>query len=158
MWRQRARTDPLVVADWLILLGGVGLFASLFLTWSHQLSPGVLAAAAGSGALRGVPADPTAWQVYSVADELLALLAAALVIGALAGSMTWRLVVLGACWLALAFTLHALAAPPTNGVLLVGPGAKGYVARPATAGVGETLALVSLALAASGLGVSLVRR
>ena len=62
-----------VIADWLIVAGAVALFASLFLTWSHQFSPAFLAAWGTSDALRGVPHDPTAWQVYASADVLLTL-------------------------------------------------------------------------------------
>ncbi len=51
----------------------MALFGSLFLTWSHQFSAGVPGANGGHRPqLNGVPHDPTAWQVYSVADVLLA--------------------------------------------------------------------------------------
>jgi hypothetical protein len=165
MWRRRGRRqsprgspDAETVADWLTLAGAVGLFAALFLTWSHQLPRGLLAAAGGSPALRGVPRDPTAWQVYSIADVLLALLAAALVAAALVGR-SWRIRagLLVAAGLALAFTLHALSVPPTNGVLLINPAASppAYLPSAATAGAGEPAAIVSLAVAGAGLGLSL---
>lgn len=132
---------------------------SLFLTWSHQLPSRVLAAAGGSPALRGVPRDPTGWQVYSVADVVLAALALALVAAALAArSRRVRIGLLAVLPLAVAFTLHALAAPPTSGVLLIDPAAAArYLPDAAGAGVGETVALVSLGAAALGLGASLVR-
>jgi hypothetical protein len=162
MWRQLARASrehgPDALADWLILVGGVGLFMSLLFTWSHQFSPAVLSAADSSGALRGVPRDPTGWQVYSVADELLALLGVCLVAVALLGSVRARGVVLAACVFAVVFVLHALSAPPTNGVLLVNPATGSYVPRSASAGAGETVALAALGVAITGLAVSLIRR
>ncbi len=42
MSRERRET----VADWLMVLGAVGLLGSLFLTWSHQFSPAFLASGA----------------------------------------------------------------------------------------------------------------
>ena len=162
MWRQLARAarerGPDAVADWLILIGGVGLLLSLFFTWSHQFSSAAVSAAGDSGALRGVPADPTGWQVYAVADELLAVLAVALVLIALViESVRGRVVVLLACVLALVFVLHATGVPPTNGVVLIN-GSGNYVRRAATAGFGETVALVSLGAAVAGLGLSLLRK
>ncbi len=79
-----------LIADWLIILGAVGLFGSLFLTWSHQFSATFLAQWGSSDQLRGVPHDPTAWQVYSSADVLLALLSVALVGAALKGGRRVR--------------------------------------------------------------------
>jgi hypothetical protein len=74
----------------------------------------VLAVAGSSPVLRGVPRDATGWQLYSVADVLLALVAASLLVVALAArSRRVRVGVLLAVLLALAFTLHALSAPPT---------------------------------------------
>jgi hypothetical protein len=161
MWRRLARRareqSPDAVADWLILIGGAGVFLSLFFTWSHQFSPAIVSAADDSGVLRGVPADPTGWQVYSVADELLALLGVCLVAVALRGSVRVRVVVLLFCVLAVVFVLHALSVPPTNGVLLIN-GSGGYVPRSARAGVGETVAVVALGASMMGLAVSLVRR
>jgi len=156
--RQRAREvreqAPDAVADWLLLVGGVGLFLSLFFTWSHQVSAAVLSAADDSGVLQGVPRDPTGWQVYSVADELLALLGVSLAVVALAvGSVRVKVVVLLFCGVAVAFVVHALSVPPTNGVLFVGA-----PRHAAAAGPGETVALISLGVALAGLGPSLVRR
>jgi hypothetical protein len=143
-----------------VLIGAVGLLGSLFLTWSHQLPRGVLAAAGSSPVLRGVPRDATGWQVYSVADVLLALVAASLLAVALAAGSGWvRAGVLVAVLLALAFTLHALSAPPSNGALVLNPvaGVPEYLPRAPLAGVGETVALASLAVAIGGLGLSLIR-
>ena len=109
------------VGDWLIIAGAVALFGSLFLTWSHQFSPAFLAQWGASAQLQGLPHDPTAWQVYSTADVLLALLAVALVVTALAGSRAVRVGVIVACGFAVAFTLRALAAPPTNGANIFDP-------------------------------------
>jgi hypothetical protein len=140
-----------------MLVGGVGLFVSLFLTWSHQLPPRVLALLAGSPALRGVVANPTGWQVYSAVDVLLALLALALVAVALRGrALGLRLGALVAVGVALAFAAHAASVAPTNGLLLINPdNPPAYLPHEATAGGGETLALISLALAAAGLLISL---
>jgi hypothetical protein len=144
-------------ADRLIAAGAVGLFVALLLPWSHQISAPVLALPDARVALRGVPPDPTAWQVYSIADVLLVLLAAALAAAALAGSRRFRVGVLPAIALALAFTAHAVSAPPTNRVELVNP----YAAVPAyqpgdpTAAVGETVAIASLAVAGGGVALSL---
>ncbi len=127
------------LADWLMLVGGVGLFVSLFLTWSHQLPARVLALLAGSPTIRGVPADPTAWQVYAVADVILALVALALVAVALRGrSGGMRLTALAAVGAALAFTAHAASRAPTNGLLVTDPNHPGrYLPHDATAGGGR---------------------
>jgi hypothetical protein len=137
------------VADWLILLGAAALVASLFLTWSHQFSPAFLAQWGSSSQLSGVPHDPTAWQVYSAADVILALLALALVVVALVGRPAVRVATLVVCGVAVAFTLRALDTPPTVGANIVGG-----VANSPGAGVGETVALVALGLAMAGLVIS----
>jgi hypothetical protein len=144
------------VADWLIAIGAAGLFASLFLTWSHQFAPGLLAVPGAPVALQGVPADPTGWQVYSIADALLAVLAVAIALGALVGGRRFRLVLAPFVVLGLAFVLHALSTPPTNGVRVVNPGTlvPQYAAIAPTAGVGETVALVALLVAFGGIAVS----
>ncbi len=134
----------------------MALLASLFLPWSHQLSGAVRAQYGASAALQGVPANPTAWQVYSAVDVLLALLAAALLAGALRGGRGMRLALLAALALAAAFTLHALSVPPTNAATLFDPtlSPPGYTPNPAAAGRGETLALVALGLGLGGLALS----
>jgi hypothetical protein len=140
-----------------MLTGGVALFVSLFLTWSHQLPAALLNSFAGLAALQGVPRDPTAWQVYGVADVLLGLLAVALVAVALRGRSRWaRIVALVAVAVGLAFTAHAESVAPTNGTLALDPNnAPGYLPHLATPGAGETVALVALGLAAAGLLLSL---
>jgi hypothetical protein len=145
------------VADWLMLIGGLGLFVSLFLTWSHQLPPALLNAFAGSAAIPGVARDPTAWQVYSVADVLLALLALGLVAVALRGRAWWlRVAALAGVGIALAFTVHADSYAPTNGLLFIYPSnSLAYLPHTATPGAGELVAMVSLAVAAASLVVSL---
>lgn len=143
----------------LILAGAGLLLLSLFLTWSHQLSPGFLAHYGGSDALRGVPRDPDAWQVYSVVDILLALLAVTL--GVLARARVGAAIrgwVLAALAIAIAFTLHALAKPPTNGATIFDPARRAYAANAPGAGIGETVALIGLLAAALGLLLSLLRR
>src|ERR1700748_272253 len=73
------------VADWLMTVAALILLLSLFLPWSHQFSASFLAHHRGSAVLEGVPRDPDAWRVYSVADVLLALLAGGVLGGALWG-------------------------------------------------------------------------
>jgi hypothetical protein len=139
------------VADWLVLVGAVALFVSLFLTWSHQLP--VRGGLAGSPAISDVPPDPTAWQVYSVADLLLVLLALVLVAVARRGrSLPARATTLGAVGVALTFVVHAAGHAPTDGVYLPSLGSYGTAA----SGGGETVAIVALCLAAAGLLLSLV--
>lgn len=144
--------------DWLTVAGAAALFGSLFLTWSHQFPASLPAEPGLSVALRGIPRNPDAWQVYSVADVLLALLAAALAAVALRGSRRARLAVLLPAAVGLAFAVHASGRPPTNGLDVVNPAApgRGYIAsRYATPGVGETVAVVGLAVALAGLGLGL---
>jgi hypothetical protein len=145
-----------VLADWLVMAGAVVLFGSLFLTWSHQLSPSLLARYGASAALRGIPRDPTAWQVYSIADVLLAGLAAALAVIAAAGSRAARLAVSGAAALGLAFVLHATTTPPTNGANIANSALTptAYFPNSPSAGVGPTIAACGLAVALAGLVLS----
>ena len=140
-----------------MVIGAVALFVSLFLTWSHQLPAALLNAFAGSAAIQGVPRDPTGWQVYSVADVLLALLAAVVAALALRGrSRPLRLTGLAAVGVGLAFVVHAHSVAPTNGTLLLDPAnPPAYLPHVATPGVGETVAIVALGLAAAGLMLSL---
>ena len=145
-----------VLADWLIVVGAVSLFGSLFFTWSHQFSPTFLLEFGSSDLLRGVPHNPTAWQVYSAADVVLALLAAALVAVALVGDRRVRMAATAASAIALGFTLHALSTPPTNGANIFNPAydVPRYASPGASAGVGETIAVIALVLALAGLAVS----
>jgi hypothetical protein len=140
-----------------MLIGGLTLFVSLFLTWSHQLPPALLNSFAGVAALQGVPRNPTGWQVYSVADVLLALLAAVLIVLALRGrSRSMRVTVLVAVAVGLAFTAHAETLAPTNGTLALDPNnSSAYLPHVATPGAGEVTALVGLGLATGGLLLSL---
>jgi hypothetical protein len=141
-------------ADWLMVLGAAALLVSLFATWSHQFSAAFFARWNGTGLLGGVPRDPTAWQLYSVADVVLALVAAGLVAIALAGTRRGRIVMLLAVAVGVAFTLHALSHPPTNGVTVFDSRLAGYVPNSPTAGFGETLALAGLCAGFAGLLVS----
>ena len=145
------------VADWLMLLAAPLLLGSLFLTWSHQLSVSLLARDGGTAILQGVPRDPTAWQVYSTADVLLALLAVGLVAAALRGGRPARLVLMALLGVALAFTAHALSVPPTNGATVFDPGASppADVANAPAAGPGVTVALIALAMGIAGVLLSL---
>ncbi|HEY8625454.1 MAG TPA: hypothetical protein VIL82_05575 [Solirubrobacteraceae bacterium] len=138
-------------ADWLMVLGAATLVLSLFATWSHQFSAAFLARWGGTGLLADVPRDPTAWQVYSIADVLLALLAAGLVAIALAGRPRARIVMLLALAVGVAFTLYALSHPPTNGVTVFDPRLSGYVPNSPQAGFGETLALAGLGCGLAGV-------
>ena len=139
-----------VVADWLMLFAAIALLVALFLPWSHQFSPSFLAEWAPTGALRGLPRDPTAWQVYSTADVGLAVLAAGLVAVALFGRRIRRLLVLAAAAVALAFTVHAQADPPNNGALL----RTSAVRDVPQAASGETVAIAALAVAIGALVLS----
>jgi hypothetical protein len=136
------------VADWLILAGGLALLISLFLPWSHQFPASI---SADAPALRSVPPEPTAWQVYAAADVLLALLAGALLLLALIGGPRARLVGLLAAGAGLAFVAHAAGHPPSNGAdaFAAATGRRG----PGTSGSGETLAIAALCAAIAGLGV-----
>jgi hypothetical protein len=142
-----------LLVDWLVLGGGALLFISLFLPWSDQFSAPFLAQFGRSALLSGVPHDPTAWQVYSIVDVLLALLAGALVAAALWGGRVARWCTLAGAAVALAFTLQAVATPPTDGAIVFNGGAH-YVSTGATAGAGETVAIIALVAAMLGLLVS----
>ncbi|HEY2769544.1 MAG TPA: hypothetical protein VGI87_03210 [Solirubrobacteraceae bacterium] len=144
-----------MAADWMIVLGGLTLFASLFLTWSHQFSKAFLDAFGTADQLQGVARDATAWQVFSSMDVVLALLALGLLGAALAGSRTVRLVALAAAVVGLVFVLHALGTPPTNGANIFNPALSvpSFAPTGATAGAGETVALVGLGVAIAGLGL-----
>jgi hypothetical protein len=144
------------LADWLIVLGAAGLLVALFLPWSHQFSPAFLARFGASEVLSGVPHDPTAWQVYSIVDVALALLAGGLVAVAFLGGRSARAIGLVLCALALAFTVHALAHPPTNHADIFDPAsaAPGYLSSSPSSGAGETVAVGALAVALAGLALS----
>ena len=150
-----ARRGRETAPDVLILLAGPLLLISLFLTWSHQFSASVLARYASSPTLVGIPRSPDAWQVYSAADVLLALLALALVGVALRGARTARRVLAAALALALAFCAHASSVPPTNGATLYDAATRSYLDTGARSGPGETLALVALAIGMAGTLLSL---
>ena len=145
-----------VISDWLMLLGAPILLGSLFLTWSHQFSAAFVARYAHTTALNGIPRDPTAWQVYSVADGLLAVLAAGLLAVALRGARPARIAVLLGLVIALLFTLHALGTPPTHGADLFDPSLSppSYTPNHPTAGAGEVVALIGLGLGITGVLVS----
>ena len=143
------------IADWLIVFGALLLLLSLFLTWSHQFT-NTFVQEVGADQLRGVPREPTAWQVYSIADVLLALLAAALVVAALVAGRGARISALVAAVLALVFTIHASNVAPTNGVNIAVPnaGVAHLVPSTATSGGGEVVAIVALGIAIVGLALS----
>ena len=152
-----SRVGREVLGDWLIVFGAVWLFVSLFLTWSHEVSPALLRSPSGSSSLlQGVPHDPTAWQVYSDMDVVLTLVAVGLVAVAFIGRRSARIVVLIAAGIALAFAVHALSDPPTNFPNIYDPARSmpGYAPDSPAAGVGETMAIVGLSLAIAGLVLS----
>src|SRR5579862_4627951 len=122
------------------------------MTWSHQFSPAFRAAWGSDPALAGVPRDPTAWQVYSAADVLLALVAGGIASAAFVGRRRARLLTLAPVAIALAFVIHALGVPPTNGVGVTS--VAGVVDHP-TSGFGELMALIALGIATLGLLLSL---
>jgi hypothetical protein len=143
------------VADWLIVFGAVGLLVSLFLVWSHQYSRDFLTRV-GAAQLQGIPRNPTAWQVYSIADVLLAVLATGLILAALIAGRRARLTALAAAGLGLVFVLHALAVAPTNGANASDPsaGPGRFFPSSATSGAGEVVAVVALGVAIVGLALS----
>jgi hypothetical protein len=144
-----------VVADWLIVVGAVGLVVSLFLVWSHQFSRAFVTRV-GADQLQGIPRDPTAWQVYSIADVLMALLAAGLFTVALVGGRRARISALVTAVLGLVFTLHAISVAPTIGtnVADTGAGPGHFFQSSATSGAGEVIAVVALGTAIAGLALS----
>lgn len=144
------------ISDWLMAIAGPLLLGSLFLTWSHQLSAPLRARYGATAALAGIPANPTAWQVYSAADVFLAAVAGGLFLVALLGGRWGRAVLAGALVVALAFVIHALSVPPTNGVVLFDPTLTppGYSANAVTSGAGPVLALVALVLGAAGVALA----
>ncbi len=146
-----------LIGDLLVFVAAVLLLASLFLTWSHQVPQGLLKLAGASQALAGIPRDPTAWQVYSAADVVLALLAGGLFTVALIGTASARMVLFAAALLGLVFVIHAAGVPPTNGVAGVLPALHapaGVEASAGGSGAGVSVAIVALGLALSGLGLS----
>ncbi|MFZ0043912.1 MAG: hypothetical protein WAK93_21560 [Solirubrobacteraceae bacterium] len=143
-------------ADWMMVLAAPLLGLSLFLTWSHQFSASFESRYSGTAILRGIPRNPNAWQVYSVADVFLAVVAVGLLAVALRGGPVARLVVALAAAIAIAFTLHALSVPPTNGANLFDPTLRppGYTPNSPGSGAGEIVALIALGLGLGGLLVS----
>jgi hypothetical protein len=141
------------IADWLIVLGALLLLLSLFLTWSHQFSKAFVTQV-GAAQLQGVPSDPTAWQVYSIADVLLALLAVALVVAAAVAGRHARMSALAAAAIGLVFTLHAMSVAPTNGANISSGNPAHLIASTATSAGGEVVAVVALGLAIVGLALS----
>jgi hypothetical protein len=137
----------------IVVVGALLLFGSLFLTWSHQFSKAVLSRWGASPVLAGVPRNPTAWQLYSAADVLLAVLAVALAIVAFAGRRRARLLVAAAAGVALAFAVHAQNVPPTNRATFFQ--AAVHVPTMPSAGLGESVATVGLVVAIVGLLLSL---
>lgn len=152
-----SKEDREALANWLIVIGGVALFASLFMAWSHQFSGTFLQVFGRPGGLaRGVPLSPTAWQVYSAADILLGLLAAGLVAAAIAGNRIARIGAAIAAVIGLSFAVHAIIDPPTTAAAIFNPAfsVPQLASLGTTAGVGETVAVVALVLALCGLGLS----
>ena len=144
------------ISDWLMAIAGPVLLGSLFLTWSHQLSAPLRARYGATAALAGIPANPTAWQVYSAADVFLAAVALGLFGVALLGGRWRRAVLAVGLVVALAFVIHALSVPPTNGVALFDPTLTppGYSANAVSSGAGPVLALVALVLGGAGVALA----
>jgi hypothetical protein len=145
-----------MVADWLMLVAAPILGGSLFLTWSHQLSASLRAQYGATAILQGVPRNPDAWQVYSTADVLLALLALGLLLVALRGGRSARIALLVGLAVALAFTVHAIKMPPTNGATVFDSNSipPAYATDQPSAGPGETFALVALVAGLAGVLLS----
>jgi hypothetical protein len=144
------------ISDWLMAIAGPLLLGSLFLTWSHQFSRAFLARWGDTSLLQGIPHDPNAWQVYSAADVLLALVAGGLLAVALWGGRIRRLVLALALAAALAFTVHALGTPPTNGAVVFEPSLNppAYAPNSPRSGLGEDVALLALLLGTAGVALS----
>jgi hypothetical protein len=141
----------------IMAIGALLLFGSLFLTWSHQFSASLLARYGNSSVLRGVPHNPTAWQVYSTVDVLLAALAGAILVLSRFGGRTARLALAAFVLIALAFVVHALKTPPTSGANIFDPFAQPprYVPNFPASGSGEVVGAAGLALALGGIALSL---
>ncbi len=92
--------------------------------------------------------------MYSTVDVVLALLAVALVAVALRGGPRVRLVALAGAGVALAFTIHALNVPPTNGATIFDPSTGAYAPNSPASGAGEVVALAGLGVAMLGLALS----
>jgi hypothetical protein len=150
------RASRETVSDWLMTLSAPILVGSLFLTWSHQFSPSFASQYGATAAVQGIPRDPNAWQVYSAADVLLALLAAGLFALALWGGRVPRLIVALALTVALVFTVHATSVPPTNSVTVFVPSLNdpADAANSPSSGPGEVAALVALGLGIAGVLLS----
>jgi hypothetical protein len=129
--------------------GAAVLLGSLLLTWSHQITP-ALRARVAPVALFGVPGDASALQVYAIAGEVLAGLALGMAAAGLWGRRRVCLGLVGGVIVAIAFTVHALVNPPTNGLLLAA-GPEHYLNVHARPGAGEPVAVAGLI--ASGLGL-----
>jgi hypothetical protein len=144
------------IADWTLILAAVVLFISLFLPWSHQFSASLLAHFGSSPILFGVPRTPDAWQVYSIVDALLAVLALAVLLAALIGGRAARLVLSGFVLIALAFTVHALQVAPTNGANILDTAVTPttYYPNSPRPGTGEDVAVVALGLSLIGIALS----
>jgi len=144
------------VSDWLMTLSAPLLLGSLFLTWSHQFSRSFLARWGTTSVLQGIPHDPNAWQVYSAADVLLVLVAGGLLAVALWGGRIRRLMLVLALMIALAFTVHALGTPPTDGAVVFEPSLNppAYAPNAPRSGVGEDVALLALLLGIGGVALS----
>jgi lipopolysaccharide export LptBFGC system permease protein LptF len=85
---------------------------------------------------------------------VLALLAGALVAVALRGTRTMRILAVVAAALALAFAVHALSVPPTNGANIFDPSSGAYAPNAPGAAIGVTVAIAGLGTALVGLAVS----
>ncbi|HLH67017.1 MAG TPA: hypothetical protein VKV27_15070 [Solirubrobacteraceae bacterium] len=129
------------------------LMLSLFLPWSHQFSRAFLARWGTASVLAGVPRDPSAWQVYAVADVLLALVAAGLLALALTGGRSLRNVLAVSLALATAFTVRAIVHPPTNGAVVFDPSTGAWARDAPRPGAGEWVALAALAAGAAGVAL-----
>ena len=138
-----------------MVAAAVLLLVSLFLVWSHQLPPALVRRYGATGTLDGVPRAPDAWQLYTAADVLLALVAASLLVAALWGVRTLRVALVAGVALAIAFVAHAIVVPPTNGANVFDPRTGAYVGTGASSGPGEALALAALAVAVGALALSL---
>ncbi len=161
--RARARLPAVLIAG-----GGLGLLGSLFADWRTSPFRNFLflfgALNRVGGLLQG---DRSAWQLYSIADILLAALAVLLVVVAAIDRWQLRAVAVLPTIAGLVFAIRAVVDPPafltvsevfgTNAAAASVPARVVRYFAPQS-GPGETIAIVALAIALSGLALAIYRR
>lgn len=145
------------VAAALIAAGAAALFVSLFLTWSSTGLGNYLVVFGAVHRLAAALPHRDAWHTYSVADILLAALAAGLFVAAVFRHRVFRIVIAVFALAGLAFCIQSVADPPkVAGVGRLGLGF--MLAFVSSAGAGQTVAIVALAIALLGLALTVRAR